>query len=173
MNINKFDVNKGKAIVTIVVVVAIVVVIFVFGKNIVQFINGLFGKDDPQQSAARDQLLQFNYQSSNPNSPFSPKVYQNRPSGTTVISEDLAGSIISDIASSAGYLFGIGKDSSQAYAAIQQCNSQCDVSYCTYLFQQRFSKDMYDYMSSNFGSGNDIVVMNQILSFVKSLPVYN
>lgn len=168
---NDFDIKKGKATVTIVVVVAIVVIIFVFGKNIIDFINKIFGKDDPQQSAARKNLLDYNYKSSNPNSPFSRKVYENRPSGTTVISEDAAGDIISEIASSSGF-FGWFDDPSQAFAAIQKCHTQCDVSYCSLLFADRFKSDMYDFMSSTFSSGNDIVVMNQIVDFVTKLPKY-
>jgi len=172
LSIEKFDTAKAKAIITIVVVIVIIVVIIFFGKNIMDFFNKLFGKDDPQQKAAREALLDYNYKSSNPSSPFSRKVYDNRPSGANVISEADAGSIISDIATSTGWFFGFGSDASQAYQAIQKCNSQCDVSYCSELFADRFKSDMYDYMTSAFSSGNDLVVMNQILNYVKNLPVY-
>lgn len=171
MNVEKFDIQKGKSILIIVVVIAIVVLIFVFGKNIMEFINQLFGKDDPQQADARKRLVDFNYQSSNPTSPFSPKVYKNRPTSTKVMSEKDARDVISEIASSSGF-FGFGIDAQQGFAAIQKCDTQCDVSFCVTLYQSSFQGDMYDFMTRTYSSGENIVVMNQILEYVKALPVY-
>lgn len=171
MKLEEIDIQKGKAIVTIVVIVVIIAVIVIFGKNIMDFINKLFGKDDPQQQAARDKLKDYNYQASNPTSPFSPKLYQNRPKGAIIIPEDVARDIISEIAASVGP-FGWFTDANEGYAAIQKCNTQADVSYCATLFQSSFQSDLYNYMSRYYTSGDDVVVMNQILNFVKNLPVY-
>lgn len=172
MKLEKFNVDNGKTVITIAVVVAVIVIIFVFGRNIMDFINNLFGNDNSVSKEARDKVTAYNYQSSNPNSPFSPKVYQNRPASAQVISESQARDIITDIYSSVGFFFDIGTDATEGFQAIQKCNTQCDVSYCVTLFASSFNTDMYDFMTRHYRSSNDIIVMNQILDFVHKLPVY-
>lgn len=175
MNVEDFDAKKGKAIVTIVIVVAIIVIIIVFGKNIADFISNLFGKTtDPVAIAAHQYVTGYDYSSSNSTSPFSPTIYNNRPSGQVVISDDVANQAARSVNDATGFFWwlGTGIDAGEALAGLKNCKTQCDVSYVSIVFAQKYSTDMYIYMSKYFNSDTNIEIMKEIITFCISLPVY-
>lgn len=175
MNIPQVDEKKGKSIVIIAIVVTIVILVFIFGKNIADFIRGLFGGDDQQSASARQAVSGYDYSQNNPTSPFSTTLFQNAPDGTTLISDDLATTIAGKVNDSTGFFWwiGAGIDAGEAYSYIKQCPSQCDVSKVCSKFQSMYSTDMYDYMSKYFTSNSNVEIMKQIIDYVTALPVYN
>jgi len=176
MKLENFNEKKGKAVVTIVIVAVVVVLIVVFGKNIGDFIRKLFGGDDQQSSAARDQVHSFDKNPKSAGSPFALSTYNNRPSGTNDLSDDDVDDIITDVYKSVGIFwwlpFSTDIDAGEAYQALEKCNSKSQVSQCANAFADEYKTDMYDYMSKYFNSNSNVEIFAQILTYCNSLPAY-
>ena len=176
MKLDNFDEKKGKAVITIVIVAVVVVLIVMFGKNIGDWIRSIFGKDDAQSKAARDQVHANDQNPKGVGSPFALSTFNNRPDGTTDLSDDQVSSIISDVYKSVGILwwlpFGTDIDAGEAYQALEKCSSKSQVSQCAAAFADEYKTDMYDYMSKYFNSNANVEIFAQILTYCNSLPAY-
>jgi hypothetical protein len=175
INFNKMNEKQAKSLGIILLVVAI---IFVGGYLIIQtygslsnFFSSIFGKiglgaPDAETTSATATVASSDMQSSNPNSPFSPNLYNNNPDASTLDFATLQ-SLCTQIYNSVGF-FSNTPDS--ALAAIRNCQNQIDVSNLSIQFNNQYSRDLYDYMSGNFTNTQGVEIMAQIITYVKNLP---
>src|ERR1700748_2987258 len=144
MNLPKLpDMSKDKAVKigAMIVVIVIVVMIVVFGKEIIGFIQKLFGSD-PQAAAAKQTVQDSNMASSNPNSPFSPDLYNNDPDDSTLDYPTLQ-SMCQGIKDAVSILpnFVSPPDGAEMFAQFKMCNNKIDVSNFAVVFQQLYNQD--------------------------------
>jgi hypothetical protein len=160
--------DKSKNILMIVAVIVIIYMIVVFGKDLVNGIEGIFGiKTDPVSAAASNAAIAGNMSSSNPSSPFSPNLYTNNPDASTLdyqTLQDMASKIKGSVSLLPNWIS--PADGPTGLANIKRCNNQVDVSNLVVVFQQLYSADLYDFMAANYTP----VITQQILNFVNALP---
>lgn len=168
----KLDLDKSKNILMIVAVIVIIYMIVVFGKDIVDGIESIFGvTKNPQVDAATKAAIDANMSSANPSSPFSPALYNNNQDASTLeyaTLQDMANKIYNSVSALPNWIS--PPDAQMGLSQFKKCNNKVDVSNLTVVFEQMYNKDLYDYISANYTSGGSVIALQQILSFVNSLP---
>ena len=114
-------------------------------------------------------------ESSNPASPWSPNYWQSseaKKNRALLIKEAAVQDMIQKIYKSVGYL---QDDWSTAFAQIKRCKTKSMISYLAYKFQQKYGKDLLEWLPGGSGWPNDRFSNEQVaqaIAYVNTLPKY-
>lgn len=179
-NAKTVDVAQGKSYVIIGVVVIILIIVFVFGDQIIAIIKnigGALGAAPPpkEEVDAMNAIRNADLSSeTDPNGPFGQALYTNNPDASTLDYSTLK-TMADNINSAVSILpdFIKAPDGAAMLAQIKMCNNQIDVSNLVVVFSQLHGDDLYDYMVKHLANSNgeNIITMQQIISYVQKLPI--
>lgn len=173
--------DKAKAIAIIIIVVVVLAVGVFFVSKTFGSLGDILKKlgidlgltKDPLITNANNSNIAENLKSSVPTSPFSPQFYKDAPDGAALITVADATNLCGQIWDTVPWyaLFG-GIDATGALAAFKQLSTQSQVSFLVDNFNTLYSKDLYDWMGRQYTSDTNILVLQQIVTYVTSLPQY-
>lgn len=188
MDLQKLKPDNAKAIAIILVVIVVLVIGGYWVSKTFGSISGLIGKIGDGVKGVTDGLgittptnvqnaidanVAANLTSAVAGSPFSYNLYLAAPSGSITDPGTNGGTYTSDIAkqiwNAAGFF---STDGQSMLSAFKGLGSKAQVSYLAYQFNEIYNKDLYDWLGTQLTSNNNQVVLQQIQTYVNSLPNY-
>lgn len=170
-SLKKMNLTKAQGILIAAVVIVIIWVLVEFGGDIQGAISSILTtlglKKPAVVQGAESTIQQTSTLSSNPNSPWSPNLYNNNPDASTLDYQTLIN--ISDIIySKLQALF--STDGAGILAEFKQLNNQIDVSNLVVVFAGEGYGDLYTQLEMGMESQTNEVILQQIITFVNNLP---
>lgn len=181
-NVNKLSPDNAKAIAIVLVVVVVLIFAVYWLSKTFGGISNLFGSikgvftDDPATADRKQKIADAATAAATPTSPWSPSFYQNAPAGASLFTSSYADTLCEQIWDTVSWFQFGPPDGAQMEGAIKQCSTQSQVSFLADRFQQKYSKDLYSWLTSCFTATLDspnVYTMTVVNDYVKNLPKYN
>lgn len=134
--------------------VGIGAVYFLLIKPVLESVGVLQTKDDKakaEQTAANSTSL---------NNPFNPRYYQDRGTGSQLLTKASAEAMAEQLYKAVGTFY---DDENAVYGVLRQLKYKTQVSFLADVFYKKYGIDLYNLLERNFGS-NELSVVNNIVS---------
>lgn len=143
--------------------------------------NWINGTASASTNAAVDQGIGIYNQSQTATSPWNPNFYKSAPSGAMLFTSAAASNLAEQMWDAVPIISFSTPDPSPVIGAINQCQTQSQVSFLADTFNSEYGKDMFTWIYSiwyKYGAKdpNDttaLTVIQTMNNFVQSLPAYN
>ena len=165
------NLSKAQGVLIVVAIVFVIWVLVEFGGDVEGAVSSILttlGLKKPAVVVGAESTIQStSTASSNPNSPWSPNLYNNNPGASTLDYQTLV-NISDTIYSTLQALF--STDGAAILAQFKLLNNQIDVSNLVVVHQQEGYGDLYTNLEMGMTSQSNEVILQQIITFVNNLP---